>query len=160
MKNKYDAVMSRIGYEYIRGPHPVTADDLTRFETELGFQLPTDYRTFLMKYGFSSGDVRLQLPDDDEGDGTSIDVFYGLGPDDAYDIRERRKTFADRLPKYLLPFVSGSGGEFCLCLSGDNYGRVYWWFQEMGTVESEDELEPITESFDEFMNSLVREEDE
>ncbi len=152
--------MSRLQSYHVCGPHTITAHDIKAFENELGFLLPDDYREFIMKYGFSSGegDLCLKLADDSDEDGTSIDVFYGLKSGEEYDLRERRKTFSDRLPAYLLPFVAGSGGEYCLCLFGDNVGKVYWWFQEMGEVQSEDELEPIAESFDDFMNSLICEE--
>lgn len=158
MDNKYDPVMTRLCYWYVRGPKTVTVEDIRTFEHELGYSLPSDYHEFLQKYGLASGegDIRIRGVDDDDDEGTSVDVFYGLNSgDEGYDLIDRRLTFANRLPNHLLPFIAGSGGEFCLCLSGKNIGKVYWWFQETGAVQSEDELEPIADSFDNFMISLV-----
>ena len=157
MKTEFDAAMARIKFRYVREPVQVTEDDLRDLEREIGYPLPADYRTFLMKFGFAtgSGDTRFTNPENPEEVETSVDVFYGLKAGDSYDVRTMKATFADRLPDHLLPFTSGSGGEFSLSLSGDDAGRVYWWFQETGPVESMDDLEPIADSFRIFVNSLV-----
>ncbi len=157
MNNAFDTVMARLQYRHVRQPAGVTELDLDDFERELGHPLPTGYRNFLQKFGFAvgDGDVRFTASGSPDEVETSVDVFYGLQPGDTYDIRRRRSAFADRLPDHLLPFTSGSGGEFCLCLTGVNAGKVYWWFQEQGEVDSEDDMEPIADNFEEFINSLV-----
>jgi hypothetical protein len=157
METKFDRAMIRIHYWYVRTPKPVTEDDIHSLEGEIGYSLPRDYVSFLMKYGFVAGrgDTRFTNPDNPSEAETSVDVFYGLMDGDTYDLRAMRETFSDRLPSHLLPFASGSGGEFCLSLAGPNAGKVFWWFQESGTVETDEEIELITDSFDGFINSLV-----
>ncbi|HJZ59128.1 MAG TPA: SMI1/KNR4 family protein [Gemmataceae bacterium] len=160
MSNPFDTAMSRINYRYVRQPDQVTEESLRQFEQEIGLPLPVGYRTFLAKYGLSAGkgDTRFTNPDDGKVE-TSVDVFYGLKAEDDYDIRAIRSDFADDLPAHLLPIASGSGGHFCLSLAGDDAGAVYWWFPETGPVESEEDVEPIADSFEQFVNSLVRVED-
>jgi hypothetical protein len=157
METKFDQAMARIHYWHVRPPDPVTEDDLRGLEREIGYPLPSDYRTFLMKYGLAAGrgDIRFMSQDNPDEVETSVDVFYGLKTGDTYDLRKVRQTFSDRLPPHILPVVSGSGGEFCLSLTGEDTGRVYWWFQEIGRVQSPDDLEPIADSFTDFVNSLV-----
>jgi SMI1-KNR4 cell-wall len=157
METPFDEAMARIHFRYVRPPNPVTLDDIRNLEREIGYPLPPDYRDFLMKYGLAAGrgDTRFTNANDPEEVETSVDVFYGLKRGDTYDLRGMRRRFSDRLPPHLLPIASGSGGEFCLSLGGEDAGRVYWWFQETGKVQSAEDLEPIADSFAEFVNSLV-----
>ena|SRR5581483_3928502 len=157
METKFDEAMARIHFRYVRPPAPVRAEDIGAFEREIGYSLPPDYRDFLLKYGLAtgSGDTRFTNADNPDEVETSVDVFYGLKPGDTYDLRGMRRTFSDRLPPHLLPVASGSGGEFCLSLAGEDAGRIYWWFQETGKVLSPADLEPIADSFAQFVNSLV-----
>lgn len=157
METKFDEAMARIHYRYVRPPVPVTAEDIRNLEREIGYSLPPDYRDFLMKYGLTAGrgDTRFTNADNPDEVETSVDVFYGFKPGDTYDLQGMRNTFSDRLPSHLLPVASGAGGEFCLSLAGEDVGRVYWWFQETGEVQSADDLEPISDSFAGFVRSLI-----
>lgn len=157
MDTPFDPVMSRIRYWYVSEPVPVSDDDIRSLEEELGYPLPVSYRLFLKKYGLAAGkgDTRFSNPDNPEEVETAVDVFYGLKTGDGYDLRENWQSFADDLPSRLLPIASGSGGQFLLSLGGDDKGTLYWWLPEYGPVESTDDLEPISDSFDQFVNSLV-----
>jgi hypothetical protein len=156
MSTPFDLAMSRIKYRYVRQPDPVTEEDLLQFEQEIGQRLPKNYRTFLAKYGLAAGTGNTRFTNSEEGNvETPVDVFYGLKAGDNYDIRVIRKDLSEYLPDNLLPIASGSGGHFCLALSGDDAGTVYWWFPESGSVESEDDLEPVANSFEQFVNALV-----
>jgi hypothetical protein len=144
MSTPFDLAMSRIKYRYVRQPDPVTEEDLLQFEQEIGQRLPKNYRTFLAKYGLAAGTGNTRFTNSEEGNAG-----------DNYDIRVIRKDLSEYLPDNLLPIASGSGGHFCLALSGDDAGTVYWWFPESGSVESEDDLEPVANSFEQFVNALV-----
>ncbi len=155
--NAFDAVMSRIRYRHMAPPESVTDAELNLFEQQLGYSLPSSYRLFLMKYGLTTGtgDIRftsLGSPGEIE---TSVEVFYGFKAGDLYDLRGARERYSDELPSHLLPIASGSGGQFLLSLSGADNGTIYWWLPEYGPVESMDNLEPIADSFERFINSLV-----
>jgi hypothetical protein len=82
-------------------------------------------------------------------------VFYGFKAGDMYDIRDNWQRYSEELPAHLLSIACGSGGQFLLSLNGEDKGVVYWWFPETGPVESTDDLEPVSDSFDQFVNSLV-----
>jgi hypothetical protein len=157
MDTPFDPVMSRIRYWHVREPIPVSDADIQSFEEELGYALPASYRLFLKKYGLTAGkgDTRFSNPDNRGEIETSVDVFYGFKPGDTYDIRENWESYADELPGQLLPIATGSGGQFLLSLAGEDKGTVYWWLPEYGPVASRDNIEPVADSFDRFVNSLV-----
>lgn len=157
MDTPFDPVMSRINYRHLRPPEPVTDHELHAFEQQVGHPLPPGFRLFLVKYGLTAGknDVRFTNQDNPEEVETSVDVFYGFKAGYHYDIRDCWETYSEDLPGHLLPFATGSGGQFLLSLAGDDQGTVYWWLPEYGPVESTDDLEPVADSFDQFVNSLV-----
>jgi len=155
--NKYDSVMQRIRYRYVPGQVPVTEDALREFEARIGYTLPADYRTFLLKYGMcaAAGGTRFRNTDDPEQIESSVNVFYGLKPGDTYDLFENRRILGDRLPAHLLPFASGSGGDFCVSLQGEDAGRIYWWYPHGGTDDPYEDLELVAHDFDGFIESLT-----
>jgi SMI1 / KNR4 family (SUKH-1) len=156
--NPFDKVMKRIRYRTLPGRQATNETAVQRFEALLGHRLPADYREFLLAYGLTAGRGTKFTPPDDPEEASSVDVFYGLTPGHSYDLDVNRSTFADRLPSHLLPIASGSGGQFLLAVSGRNTGAVYWWFTESGPVDSDDDLELISDNFAQFMEALVSEE--
>ena len=156
MATPFDTAMSRINSRYVRKPDAVTDATLVSFEQEIGHQLPAGYRAFLAKFGLSMGTGVTRFTNPTSGEiETSVGVFYGLKPQDIHDIRDIRDSLSEFLPDNLLPIASGSGGHFCLSLAGDDAGTVYWWFPETGSVTSDEDLEPVANSFEDFVNSLV-----
>ena len=57
MHNRYDSIMTRIGYSYLPGTGhgPTTNEAISQFEQAIGYDLPEDYKTFVQKYGFTMG---------------------------------------------------------------------------------------------------------
>jgi hypothetical protein len=154
MDTPFDPVMSRIHYWYVSEPVPVRDDDIRSFEEELGCPLPASYRLFLKKYGLAAGKGDTRFSTGGEV-ASAVDVFYGFKPGDNYDIRDNWESYSDELPGNLLPIASGSGGQFLLSLAGEDKGTIYWWLPEYGPVDSTDDLEPVSDNFDQFVNSLV-----
>jgi len=157
MESKYDSVMQRICYRYVPGHEPVTENGLQSLEANIGLALPDDYRTFLLKYGMSAGegDTRFRNLDESEQIESSVDVFYGLKPGHTYDLLEKYRMFRNRLPAHVLPFASGSGGHFCLSLTGEDAGRIYWWDPHGDNEAPYENLELVAYDFDSFINSLT-----
>jgi len=153
--NPFDKVMKRIHYRTLPGRQATNEVALQRFETLLRHRLPADYREFVLVYGLTAGRGTKFAPPDDPDEASSVDVFYGLTPGHSYDLDVNRSMFADRLPSHLLPIASGSGGQFLLAVAGRNTGAVYWWFPESGPVDSDDDLEPISDDFLQFMEALI-----
>jgi hypothetical protein len=158
MTPPFDAVMKRIRYRKLPGREETTEPAVQLFERGLGYPLPTDYRSFLLHYGLTAGRGTKFTPPTKPGEASSVGAFYGLTPNHNYDLEAQRETYSADLPAHYLPIASGSGGQFLLSLTGENAGAVFWWFPEEGEVTSEEDLEPIAESFTAFMNALTAEE--
>ena len=150
MGNRYDSMMTRLSARPVYKETFVNLDEaeLLAVEATLGFRLPGDYREFLAKYGvcYSDEDHRIMTEDRE----TSVDLFYGVEPDDEYDITEIKDLYGERLESHMVPIASSSGGEICMSLGEQDYGSIYWW-------DPHDEAAPaslLAESFDAFVNSL------
>lgn len=154
--NPYSTIMERIRYRVLPGRLAPTEVAVQNFERVIGHNLPSDYREFLLDYGLTAGNGATRFtPHDDPDEASSVDVFYGLTPGHSYDLEVNRATFTDQFPSHLIPIGCGSGGQFLLSLAGANVGAMYWWFQESGIVQSEDDLEHIADNFSQFMASLT-----
>jgi hypothetical protein len=160
MHNKYDDLMDRIKYRYIRGNGQLHESSLKRLEIAIGYSLPPDYREFLSKFGFTAGGGRThygQFDNPDAEEEASVDVFYGIREDEAYesyDLQNIHEGFGDVLPGHLLAIASSPGGQILLSLAGDDAGRVYWWTPEWGPPDPDEDLIPLAWSFDTFVRSL------
>lgn len=169
MNNKYDVVMERIQFRYFVDKPPIVTEDMIReFEIVINHQLPEDYRHFLVKYGFGGG--RRAYFSMGDNSRTKVEVFYGLGLDDSYDLRRVRRIFLNRpdtvgparlLPESILAIASSPGAQICLVLSGKNRGRVFWWPSEgfaddpdYNADDPEANMTHLAPDFDTFINSL------
>lgn len=154
MDNPYDYDMMRISAHCIKSNMfiMISEEDIERAEMKIGYRLPLDYRTFLKKYGFvvGAGNTVFGNMDDPSRLETSVDNFYGIMPGDGDDIVERIDVFGGRLPNRFIPIASGSGGDFCLSLAGEDSGQVYWWPMHGDA----DDLDLVSRSFDSFVKSL------
>jgi len=149
-------------------PRPVlpSRDEVRAFEVELGFDLPDDYRAFLLGCdggvlqdpGAAGGEEAYvafraeavpPLPEEDgwiAPDGFwDIAVFYGLlrPPGEYGSLREVRQAMRDwDHPDELLPIASQLGGAtYFLCLAGARRGQVL--FPGAAFLEARAEGQPI-----------------
>ena len=53
--NKYQQIINRLGFEPVDEPVQLSNIELDNFETEIGHQLPRDYRQFLSSFGLMIG---------------------------------------------------------------------------------------------------------
>ena len=144
MHNRYDSIMTRIGYSYLPGTGhgPTTNEAISQFEQAIGYDLPEDYKTFVQKYGFTMGrgGTRFGNLDNPDQDETSIGVFYGIGSDDSFGLLSKKEGFADDLPPHLLPIASSPGGQIVLSLAGQDVAKIYWWSPHRGSDDVYDDL--------------------
>jgi hypothetical protein len=154
MENEYDNDMRRIGARRVRADHftELSETELKSVERRLGYALPADYREFLRKYGMATGtgDVKFTNMNDPEEIESSVDVFYGVGDGDTYDLLGQKHAHRESMLPHILPIASSPGGHFCLSLAGNDRGKVYWW--ELHS--DRDNLELVANSFRSFVNSL------
>jgi hypothetical protein len=130
----------------------VTNEDLHALENALQVNLPSQYRTFLLRFngGIPSADTI-----DVEGlplSPTDVQVFFGIDRAIASsDLKWNRSTFLDRLPERLLPIACDSGGNlFCILVAGQDVGSVI--YADLG--QPEPLLYVAARSFDGFLGQL------
>jgi hypothetical protein len=113
---------------------PVTQDVIENFCKENSYNLPEDYKQFLLKYnGGTFEECLFPTLDLIYGESYAIaNFFYGFlanmpDPYDMYDLHKERRAFDGRVPKEFMPIACDPGGnQICLCIDGDNYGKVYY----------------------------------
>ena len=129
-----------------------TDSAIRALEDHLGVDLPSDYKRFLKQCNGGK-------PENDEVkiDGwgiTGIQRFNGLALGDCYDIEKITQLLlcGDRIA--YLPIASEPGGSnFFLCVSGADYGSVYFKDHH----DSNNKMFLLAESFDRFFDSLLPE---
>lgn len=137
----------------------IDVSGLDRFEKLIGASLPVDYRQFLNDHNGgkpSPSDFNIS---EEEGEG-SIHHFYGLhdGPNYA-NLEASFKVYRERMPSTMIPIADDSGGNsICLGISGDDFGRIFFWDHES---EADEEEQPyyknitiIANSFRIFLDNL------
>jgi len=161
--NKYDEKMRSLRAYYVQvgDPRLLTEKELVRIEDEIGFNLPDDYREFVSKFGCYGFDgyvtFSLKVPCHG-GDGSGVQVFYGLLEGDAYDLLTTFDSYKDRIAIEALPIaLDPYGNQICLILTGKYRGKIYFWDHEEELLDKSN-LYLIADSFDEFITSLVFEE--
>lgn len=170
--SKYKEKMeSLFFYDIGKGKYePTTRDDIAKIEEIVGFTLPKDYVDFLLDYGGFSSSTLCPLKEvfrKENGEPDykiSVDVFLSAQPN-----REGRRLIGTyhalrgRMPFNFLPIADSAGGDtICLCLNGENEGKIYFWEMYFEEEINEDEGEEpgysnvylAANSFDEFIDSL------
>ena len=139
----------------------LTEDALKAFEQKHSFQLPTDYRNFLL-----SSNGAFPLPScvtfEEAKRKTSSDVFcfFAIGDERAgLSMDWHCETFADRIPKNTVPIGRDSGGNlWLLSLRSANAGSIFFW--DHGSYDTFDETDlsnwpKVAPSFHEFRKHLT-----
>lgn len=138
---------------------PLDENCLKALEQLWGFQLPKDYRRFLLKYnGGRSEKSYFNFPDIPEG-GSVVHTFFGIYKSENDNLLQRIIDIGDRYPSDSFPIADDVfGNRICLIVKGRNRGQVYFWDHEMETHEGEDpnydNMTLIAESFTEFIENL------
>ena len=161
METKYDAAMNRIRFKYVpqKTQRQPTEADIENLERTLGYSLPPDYRTFLAKYGLSTGSgiVHFGNLDDPDEEESSVGVFFGVQPGDSRNLLNQRSACVEVLdfPAHMLPIADGPGGMFVIALAGPGVRRIFG----SNIPDEPTDFELIAYDFDRFINSLKLVED-
>ena len=143
----------------------ISEQELGAFEREHGIKLPHQYRQFLLDYNGGRPEHR-DFNFKDSTNGSQLLGFFGVGS--RMDLSKELRTYKGRLPAGWFPVASDAGGNLiCICLSGTNIGKVFFWDHEMESDETQG-LTPetagntvlIADSFDEFLNSFYTAEED
>lgn len=139
---------------------PLRDLDIVPVERQLGSSLPADYKRFLLTHngGYPEPDA-FTIEGYPSGGDALVHYFMCVKDDDIYNLIDWVEAYSGRLPPNLLPVACDTlGNLICLSISGEDLGRVYFWDheEEAGTGEtpSYDNVYPIANSFQEFLNGL------
>jgi hypothetical protein len=137
----------------------LSEDRVSEFERLIGHPLPASYRSFLLEYnGGCPKRCCITFPRS-EKIWNIVNTVYGLhsGPRHAR-LDEALRAYSDFIPNTRLPFADEPGGNaYCIGITWQNYGRVYFWDHEANP--GDDAVLLLADSFAEFLDSLVEEEE-
>lgn len=132
---------------------------LQQLESELGTQLPGDYRCFLAETnGGRPAPSRFAMQTSTGSNESVVDWFLTLDPkEDLYTVLEYRNMYSDRIPEGLLPIACDPFGNLLLLdLGGKVRGSVYFWDHEQESMDKPtwDNISVVAQSFTDFLNTL------
>ena len=141
---------------------PLDENELSKFETEIGYNLPDSYRQFLLESNGGSPIPEFFDVPSWKFKSSLIQRLKGL--DSNYigvDLREIRQIKGDLFPSGFMAIGSDPGGNLILIgLDGDTEGMIYFWDHEQQPQDQLPKLEEyvnvhhIADSFEQFIQSL------
>jgi hypothetical protein len=137
------------------GP-PISAEDIEKFESEIGCVLPKDYRGFMLEWnGGRPSPANFKQEVAGEQVNNSVVDILPLFPGHDEGLRGEIKLAKGQLPSDYLPIaIDIVGGALCLSLRQEDFGAVVW---SEGYVEESSgprELQPLAISFGSFLEGL------
>ena len=138
---------------------PISEAQLIAFEKELGIKLPADYRAFLLKHNGGMPEPNaLDVKIDDFVVQDGVTCFSAITEDRVFSFSYFLDVYEGRIPKNLFPIADGLSVDLiCLSVSGDDYGKVYFWDHNWEVTDGEPDYSNvhwIADSFTEFLDKL------
>lgn len=149
-----------------KGKRKATESQVNKLEQQLGAELPTDYRQFLLtENGGEPDPFFVKIPGHPYIDNVSVGYIHGLyAKDDSYGLLAAIDQSMPCLPKGHLP-IAGDSDLFSISLI-KKPGCVYFWDHEAVQCEDEDEegnyqfkmshATLLAGSFNEFLTRISR----
>jgi hypothetical protein len=138
---------------------------IEHFFDEQRVSVPVDYEKFLYEYngGFPKPNVFIT---ENKKESSACEVLFGI--DDGVTqykhltLNENWNdlTKLESMPKEIYPIgQDGGGNQVCICLEGENYGKIYfydheWWNEDNEGNITWENLYLIANSFTEFLEKL------
>jgi hypothetical protein len=139
---------------------PLTEGDIRALEDLIGASLPTDYRSFLLRYNGGIPRPKGFLVRNMSGNPDSIvQVFFGIDRTiESSDVRWNYEVFKGRTPSNLFPIACTPSGDLvCLSLSGHDAGSVVLWdFYAEHKPPTYANVYYVAPSFEGFINALFQ----
>ena len=134
------------------GPN-ITPTNIAEFERRYGVLLPTDYRRFLLvRNGGRPERDLFRVPDCEANPIARVHFFFGIDdPVESCNLAWNVEVFEGRLRSGLIPIATTEGADK-ICMALDDGSIVYW-------DGYQDVVFPVAASFDEFLQSLFRDDE-
>ena len=139
-----------------------TIEDLDKLESDIGFELPEDYRSFLQnnnggKFSLFKFYASIYIPALDQK--VMLDVSYGYELSEEHqflDIVQINDEFKEDVPENTLIFTRDPGGNmFLLVTQAENEGVYYWDSSDFfDTSEGDANAFKVADSFTDFLNKI------
>ena len=138
---------------------PTNLEAIEKFETLIQAKLPNDYKQFLLKHNGGHpvpNSFKLSEPINEKNESIGIAWFYALYDGEVCNITTHFQHSRSKIPDEFLPIAYGSGGELCLGIKGDDYGKLYYWTTNWSCWNKDDlnYLYYVCDSFTDFINGL------
>ena len=138
---------------------------LSELEKELNVKLPEDYKKFMIKNngGTPAEDLAFDFLDvsTNKKNSSIIQSFFVIYDEETYEDDDLKKSYRilqayGATPSNMLPLGNDPGGNFiCMCISGENYGKVFFADHELEDLETGYMvMSIIADSFSEFIDKL------
>lgn len=174
MKELADLGLYPITGEYL----PVKDEEIAEIEKSRGYSLPSDFKNFIQKYGWSGFFPRASVrpidpipPQVTDEDVLGFVCFYGAETDRGGLLSMSRAKFTESMPPTVIPIGESDGSsQYVLGIGGDDLNKVYFWnFEEWPDPEDyEDEglelpedwqyknMTLVANSFSDFLSRFIR----
>jgi hypothetical protein len=121
----------------------LSPSDIIDLESMIGYEIPSDYKKFLLMYNGGVPDQHYH--DVQNTEGTNIGSFVGMrcfywidGPEnkephikELYSLKDTYSVYHERIPSNFLPISEDDGGNLiCLSLYGEDCGSIWYWDHE------------------------------
>ena len=145
----------------IRGVKPpISKSEIGLVEKRLGFDIPPEYKIFLLK---TNGGI--PYPGSVKYDGEYYDCvayFYSAGNDNSSnDLFRNLEEYRGVVPSHYLAIAESPGGNlYCLSLKNEDYGSVYFWEHDEANYDGETREENmilLAPSLTKFIDELYEE---
>ena len=134
-------------------------EELIKFQNEINFELPDDYKNFLTNYNGGVPEERYStFMVDSISQEIGLQVLYGLNLEDGLDLREWYDEYRDDLLLNCIIIGHGLGFGFIILMHSPEKSGVYFWDNTFELDESsEDEnVYKISDTFKEFLDKVKK----
>lgn len=141
----------------IKGYGNVKEEEILKFEDEIGFTLPNDYKEFLVSLNGGIPEAKYSTFTLNElQENIGLQVLYGLGLEENLDLREWYEEYEDDLLDDCLIIGHGLGFGFIVLVNSPEVSGVYFWDNtfELENSSEDENIYKISDTFREFIEEI------
>lgn len=141
----------------INGYGKVKEEEILKFQNEIGFALPDDYKEFLINFNGGVPEVRYSTFTVNElKKNIGLQVLYGLDLGENLDLREWYKEYEDDLLQDCLIIGHGLGFGFIILVNSPEASGIYFWDNtfELDNSSKDENIYKISNTFRDFIDEI------